>query len=149
MTAIKITIPSQPIAKRRPKFFRRGNFVGAYNPQETEEGMCALQVMEQLKRIGIQMPINGPLHMACEFFLKRPSSHFGSGKNSGCLKPSAPQYPIGKPDCDNLVKFVMDVMNRCGAWNDDAQVVTVQARKRFTDPLVGPSTVIWIEQEDQ
>jgi phage terminase large subunit GpA-like protein len=35
---INITIPGPPIAKKRPKFARRGKFVTTYNPQDSEEG---------------------------------------------------------------------------------------------------------------
>jgi Holliday junction resolvase RusA-like endonuclease len=36
MNELLITIPGKPIAKKRPRFARRGKFVTTYNDQQTE-----------------------------------------------------------------------------------------------------------------
>ena len=38
--------------------------------------------------------------------------------------------PIGKPDCDNLAKAVMDGCNEV-LYFDDAQIVALSVRKRY------------------
>src|SRR5436190_5481078 len=40
------------------------------------------------------------LHVSIVFRMARPGGHWGKGKNTGRLMPSAPQLPRGKPDID-------------------------------------------------
>jgi hypothetical protein len=44
MPQITMTIPGIPIAKKRPRFMRRGKFVQTYNCQESEEGRFMWQM---------------------------------------------------------------------------------------------------------
>jgi len=127
---MKITVPGKPIAKKRPRFVRRGKGVITFNPQETEEGKWLLLAQGQ-----IDEKIIGPVKMICRFVFERPKSHFGTGKNSGVLKASAPQYHIQKPDVDNLQKFVKDCLNGV-AYRDDSQIVSVVALKEWGDEAV-------------
>ena len=138
---IRISIPGNPIAKARPRFARRGKFVTTYNPQETEEGFWVLQAMEQIKKSGVQTPIQGPVSIACSLAFQRPKSHFGAKG----VKPSAPTSHTQKPDCDNTIKFVMDALTRCGVWNDDTQVVQMGVEKYWVDKE--PMTSITIKPE--
>jgi len=39
-----------------------------------------------------------------------------------------------KPDVDNLVKLVLDALNRSGYWVDDAQVCEIATRKVYAEP---------------
>jgi Holliday junction resolvase RusA-like endonuclease len=130
---IQITIPGAPVAKKRPRFARRGKFVTTYNEQETDEGFWALQAIRQIP--ADMIPITGPVLLDCVFSIPRPKSHFGKRG----LKPSAPAHHTQKPDVDNYTKFVMDVLNRCGVWSDDCQVVRIRAKKQWAD--VGSTTI--------
>ena len=118
-----IAIPGKPIAKKRPRFVRRGEHVITYNPQETEEGKWLLMAKGQITET-----MTGAILMSCLFSFNRPKSHFGSGKNAGKLKSSAPVYHTQKPDIDNLQKFVKDCLNGV-AYRDDSQIVEVHAVK--------------------
>ena len=40
-------------------------------------------------------------------------------------------YPMKKPDCDNVVKIVLDSLNKI-AYDDDKQVVELTVLKRWT-----------------
>jgi len=122
---ITILIPGKPIAKQRPRFARIGKGVRTYSAQETEEGRFLMHLIEQVKD-----PLDGPLAVSMQFFMQRPKSHFGTGKNVAIKKPSAPEWPTSKPDLDNYVKFAWDCCNGV-VWRDDAQVVRVLAEKRY------------------
>lgn len=122
---MKIIIPGNPIAKKRPRFARRGKFMAAINDQQTEEGKFLLLAREQINE-----QLSGPLVVSCKFVMSRPKGHYGAGRNSGILKPSAPQHHVGKPDMDNLIKFAWDCLNGA-AWGDDAQIVSMLAWKRY------------------
>ena len=125
---ISITIPGKPIAKNRPRFARRGKFTTTYSDQETEEGLVILELQKVKERL------TGPLALEIWFHIKRPKGHFGTGKNAGVLKPSAPKYPNKKPDIDNMLKFYMDCMNTV-IFHDDSAIITVNAHKRYSkDP---------------
>lgn len=67
------------------------------------------------------------------FVLSRPKGHYGSGRNAGVVLPSAPPYPVTKPDIDKLSRAVLDALTSV-AWHDDAQVVTKIAIKRYGTP---------------
>lgn len=135
---MKIIIPGNPISKQRPRFARRSKFVATYNNQETEEGLFYLEAKQQVKQC-----FEGPLKVTCHFFMPRPKNHYGTGKNAGILKESAPKYPLGKRnDVDNLTKFVYDCLNGL-AWKDDSQIIISMLCKIYHD---SPRTVIVIEE---
>ena len=137
---MKIVIKGKPIAKKRPRFARAGKFVKTYNDQQTEEGRWLWEAMQQMTG----EPLSGPVSMLCEFIFPRPKSHFGTGKNSGKLKPSAPQFHIQTPDKDNCEKFAMDCLNK-HAYHDDCQVVYSTTSKRWACPGEQGRSVIVLE----
>lgn len=121
-------ISGNPVAKRRPRFARRGKFVMTYSDQETEEGRFLWEVKQQTK----QLPIEGPIKISCIFYMPRPKSHYGTGKNADKLKLNAPIFHTKKKDLDNLLKFCYDCLNGI-AWKDDSQVVESMAKKLYSD----------------
>lgn len=80
---------------------------------------------------------DGPLGMAVVFELRRPKGHFGSRG----LRPSAPLWPIVKPDCTKLLRAVEDALTGV-VWRDDAQVVEQSVTKRYGEPE-GAHVAIW------
>ncbi len=126
---IQIEIPGPPISKKRPRFARRGNFVTTYNDQETEEGFWALRAIEHIKKSGTALPLSGAIRLSCIFNIPRPKSHY----TTKGIKKNAPAAHVQKSDLDNLVKFVMDCLNRCNVWGDDCQVVSIVAEKKWAD----------------
>ena len=140
---INISILGQPIAKARPRFRRAGKFVQTYSPQESEEGMWVLKAQQQIKDAGIFF--DGLITIRLRYYTRRPKGHFGTGRNSHILKPSAPKYPDTSNDLDNYIKFTIDCLNHCGIWVDDAKVIGIHAWHRFADIYgPGPSTEIEI-----
>ena len=137
---MKITIPGKPIAQQRPRFYRRGNHVGTYSAQESEAGKWMLLANSQIDgRI-----TDAPVRVDMVFVLPRPKSHYGTGRNAGALKSSAPIRPQGRPDIDNYCKWVLDCINSTGGvWKDDSQVVSISAVKRYGET---PRTEIEISE---
>jgi Holliday junction resolvase RusA-like endonuclease len=127
-----IIVPGKPIAKKRPRFARRGKFVVTYNDQETEEGKWLLSARGQITR-KIQ---DGPIVLNCNFEMPIPK-----GQAKKILKGDD-RWHVKKPDLDNLLKFVKDCLNG-EAWADDSQVVSVWAEKYYSDD---PRTIIQITE---
>ena len=134
---MRIRIPGKPIAKKRPRFVRRGKFVGTYNEQETEEGKWILLARDQITE-KISKP--SAVHLECEFRMPIPKST--SKKKT--LEMHIGDIPhIKKPDLDNLIKFVKDCLNNL-AWDDDSQVISIEAFKCYSNE---PETIIEIMED--
>lgn len=78
-------------------------------------------------------PLLGPLSLTLEFYLHRPKGQFGSGRNAGVVKDSAPKFPAVKPDTSKLVRGVEDALTGI-IWRDDAQIVYQVAAKHYGLP---------------
>ena len=76
---------------------------------------------------------DGPVSLTVGFLLRRPASHFRTGRNAHLLRDSAPAYPGKKPDIDKLLRSTLDGLGESGIWRDDAQVVRVRAEKLYAD----------------
>lgn len=67
------------------------------------------------------------------FVLPRGKGHFGTGRNAGLLKDSAPAQPAVRPDVDKLTRNALDAMKGV-VYSDDGQVAELVARKVFGEP---------------
>ena len=107
----------EPKSKGRPRFTRQGH---AYTPKETREAEVAVLLAWELS--GGQV-LNGPLVIKCEFYV-------GTKR---------------RKDTDNMLKLILDALNR-KAFADDDQIVRIDAVKRYTTPGKA-RTVVKIFQE--
>jgi len=116
-----ITIPGNPIAKKRPRFARRGKFVTTYNDQETEEGRVLWEIKQQWKDPPIEKGVG--VMMDVTFYMPIPES---------MPKKQRDRDHVKKPDLDNLIKFLKDVCNGT-VWHDDSQVWKISAEKKYDE----------------
>ena len=138
MIDIILTIPGDPIAKKRPRFARRGKFVTTYNCQETEEGKFMTIVAAQLA--GKEpIPAEQAIKLTCRFHMPIPA---GWSKKKRLMNASIGIRHVKRPDLDNLIKFVKDCLNGV-AYHDDSQVVFLTAGKKYSD---NPHTEIIIQE---
>ena len=84
-------------------------------------------------------PLSGPVELLLTFSVTRPRGHYGVGRNSDIVKPSAPVFPTVRPDITKLVRAAEDAMTGI-VWKDDAQVIAQHADKRY-----GPSPHVTVE----
>jgi len=141
---IDIVIPGDPVAQPRAKTQvltrRDGGVVRSSN------GRVATHTYTPGKKIGpwkqiltLHMrqhapatPWDGPVELDVTFYfdrtqeLKRPKH--GSGEILHAVKP----------DLDNLVKAIKDVMTEVGIWTDDGRVCDCVTRKRYCARDFGP-----------
>jgi Holliday junction resolvase RusA-like endonuclease len=123
---LEILIPGNPIALRRPRFTKYGH---AYDSQKNEKKVVRMLIKQQIDRF---YDAETAVLMDILFCLKRPKSHYGTGKNSDIIKQSAPKYHIVKPDVDNLAKFYLDCMTGV-VFYDDSQIVELIAKKQYAE----------------
>lgn len=130
MKKICLKIPGKPISKKRPRFFRRGDFVGTYKDQETEEGRWIWEAKNQITPdLQKSLPLTGPIRLRVCFMMPTTAS-FSKTKirlmNNGLLIPH-----VKRPDLDNLIKWVKDCCNGW-LWKDDSQVYQIEAYKIYS-----------------
>jgi Holliday junction resolvase RusA-like endonuclease len=80
-------------------------------------------------------PLEVPVVASVVFYLPRPKGHYGTGRNAGVLKPSAPLHPGVKPDLDKLVRSVFDSLTVAGVWRDDALCWGLSTYKNYADAV--------------
>lgn len=123
---IVITIPGKPIAKKRPRFARRGKGVATYNDQATEEEIFIIKMREQLKA-GARIPA-AAYQIRCIFHMPIPKS---MPKYKRQLVPLNQIHHVKTPDVDNMLKFVCDCLNN-EVWQDDSAVISKHGIKRYS-----------------
>ena len=135
---MQITVLGDPQALKRHRTFRRGNFVGTYDPSQGVKKDFLSIVQEQAP----EKPFDVALKVTMKFYFSRPKNHYRTGKYSGELKPNAPRWHIKRPDIDNLVKFVADALNKV-FWRDDSIIAVMEVSKEYSEK---PRTEILIEE---
>jgi Holliday junction resolvase RusA-like endonuclease len=92
-------------------------------------------------------PLVVPVRASLAFYLPRPAGHFGTGRNAGRLKDSAPFWPAVKPDLDKLTRAVFDALETAGVWGNDSRCCWVSASKNYADPdaVLGPGLGLTLE----
>lgn len=85
--------------------------------------------------------IHAAVSLRCEFVFPRPLTDYGTGRNAGKLKASAPQHHTKMPDLDKLCRGVADSIGDAVArvlLKNDSQIVSIYATKRYqTDDFLG------------
>lgn len=132
----RLIIRGVPKAQKRAKFTNRGGFIRGYDPSVKDKS----DIIAQIKMNAPERPYEEPLNIIMYFEMPRPNSHYGTGKKAGVLKASAPEFCDKKPDIDNLMKIVLDSMNRL-YFRDDSIIVAVNAIKYYGE---SPKTEIVI-----
>lgn len=72
------------------------------------------------------------LDVRLTFYFLRPQSHYGSGRNLGMIKATAPRFPSVK-DIDKLARAVNDSLTGV-VYIDDRIIADQTLRKRYGEP---------------
>lgn len=115
-----------PLGGRSPN--GRWGVVDANRKSEPWKAMVAQEAGEQYREPVLTIP----LVVEFVFYVVRPKGHFGTGRNEGIVKDSAPAYPSKKPDVLKLARGVEDALTGV-VWADDAQIVDERVAKRYGD----------------
>lgn len=132
MTTCSFFVSGKPIAQPRPKVTVRGGRGHAYVPEDHPVHDWR-ELVRTYAAGNVDDPFTERLTLTLWFYMPRPKSHCGTGKNSTQLKASAPEFHTTRPDLDNLVKAVKDAMEGV-AYEDDKQVSHIEACKVWAVP---------------
>ena len=126
MIQIMFTVYGEPVAKGRPRFSTRGKFPVAYTPEKTkayefEVGMMALAAMGGTK------PLEGALEAFIYITYAVPES-YSKKRLEACLSGS--EKHTKKPDLDNVIKSVIDGMDKI-VFDNDSQIISIHATKVY------------------
>lgn len=125
---LQANVLGEPKAQARHRHFKIGDHTSTFDPSSKAKDMLAVILQEKAPNI----PPDVSIAIELTFYMSRPKSHFGTGKNASILKTTAPEWHKSKPDLDNLIKFVTDAMNKI-FYKDDSQIGQFVARKLYSE----------------
>lgn len=140
MSSVRLHVLGQPYPQGSIKMVPRKNgtgFAPTYPKQVWEWRAKVQQAVADAMMADDLEPFLGPVEVHLGFEFAHLLGHFGTGRNAGKLKPSAPKHPIVAPDLDKLVRGVCDAITDAGLWKDDAQVAFIRAGKRYVTTAPG------------
>ena len=126
-TPIRFEVFGNPLPMPRHRFrvcknASGGNFARPYTTKEIMEWKALVYATALTHRP--PSPMTGAVCVKLTFYIPRPKSHFGTGKNSETIKDRYRYaHHTSKPDIDNLAKPIYDALTRAGMWEDDRQIV--------------------------
>jgi len=129
-----LEIAGNPLALKRPRFYRKGEHMGVYDSQKVEKEQIIWQLRAQFRN----EPFAFPMMIDLTFFMPIPKSTSKAKKRQMVCGSI---HHIKKPDIDNLQKFILDCMNNI-VYKDDAQIVELNSKKLYAE---NPGTLIVIK----
>jgi Holliday junction resolvase RusA-like endonuclease len=131
---ISFTIPGEAQGKGRARSTATGRH---YTPAKTRNNeafikLCAMQAM------GSDPPITGACRVKILVMVGIPKS---TSKKKEQQMLNGFIFPTKKPDCDNILKSVLDACNGI-VYVDDVQVIRVEVQKAYSSQ---PMTEVYIQ----
>ena len=120
---IEFTIPGKPKPLKRHRVSKNG---GMYDPCSKQKAEMWLQIA----RFKPSEPYAGDIRLSLFFYMPRPKRHYS--KSGAVLSV---KYHSFRPDLDNLVKFIADVIQgKDRMIVDDSQICVLEAQKLYGKP---------------
>lgn len=107
-------------------------------PWRAEVAGCVVEAMEAAAWVTLDEPVE----VSITFFHPRPAGHYGTGRNAGILKPSAPRWKSTAPDIDKLARSILDSLTTSRAIRDDARVARLVVEDLYADFATGARITI-------
>ncbi len=135
MTKIEIWLPGQPERVTHQSGTRNTRYGRTYKTDALKRWEQRLE--QGLKGYVPEKPIDGPIRMSATFGYR------------ASRKKDIGKWKVTRPDTDNMVKTIKDVMTRLGFWTDDAQVTFETCKKMWvSDPGIEIIVASLEEKED-
>ena len=120
---IRFSVNGKPEGKARPRFVKKSGH--AYTPEKTKNYEQA--IAWAYKSAGGKLSDNY-IEISVKAFFEIPKSQ---NKEKRKMMEQGLSRPTSKPDIDNIIKAVLDGLNKT-AYNDDKQVVKVSGEKFYS-----------------
>lgn len=127
MKEFTFLISGEPVPQGRPRFVSRGKFVQTYDPKKSKD--YKKLVKQQVKAQFHEDLLSGALNVELKVY--RPIQK-NITKKERELRLSGAHRPTIKGDIDNYFKAVTDACTGL-VWIDDAQIVSTQSNKYYSD----------------
>lgn len=93
-----------------------------------------LAAADGMRRRGLELlPRGCPVAIAMTFYKERGVGHYGTGRNAGIVKASAPACPAVLPDVDKMMRSALDALTGV-VYEDDGQVIGGPIWKAYGSP---------------
>lgn len=122
---MEFIVEGEPQGKARPRFSRRSGTV--YTPAKTAKYEKEIR-QAFLDAGGKVIPAGSYVTVAVDAYFKIPKS-YAKGKRLACKYNI--NRPDKKPDIDNVLKVVLDALNKVD-YEDDKQVIGIICRKWYS-----------------
>lgn len=136
MSGLVVAVPGVPVPQGSKRIGRAGKNGRPILIDDNDEKLAAWRETVALlsrRAWAGRAPLAVPVWAQLTFYMPRPAGHYGTGRNAGLLKDSAPLWPAVKPDVDKLTRAVFDALTTAGVWKDDSLCVGVSAWKSYAD----------------
>jgi Holliday junction resolvase RusA-like endonuclease len=132
---IRFTVLGHPQAKGSKRALPTGGRVGArpvlVDSNRRARPWAAL-VTDAARQAHAGALIRGAVRLELVFYFARPQGHYGTGRNKGQLRASAPARMVVAPDVDKLARCALDALTGV-LLADDRQVTELLAAKAYAD----------------
>lgn len=134
MPAIEFVVPGVPVPKGRPRLGKNA----VYTPAKTKlyERAVGYYAREAMKDVQIA---TGAVSVEMRFYMPIPTSYSGVKRLKAL---SGELRHVNKPDCDNILKAVLDSCNNI-VYVDDNQVCDIAASKFYGEIPHATIKVSW------
>ena len=124
---IEFTLLGKPKALKRHRSTRSGIM---YDPSSKDK----TDIWFKIYQFKPKRPIAGDIYLRVIFYMPRPKYHYRSGKFKHLLKSGVPINHSVKPDIDNLVKMIADIIQGKDRFIlDDSQICKLEAYKEYSE----------------
>lgn len=143
MTSLVVNVIGTPVPQGSKVANRFGHGVRDANAKTLKpwRAEVAAAVAEAMTSCG-WVTLDAPAEVTIAFFHPRPGGHYGTGRNAGILKPTAPRWKSTAPDIDKLTRAILDALTTSRALRDDARVARLMVEDLYADAATGARITI-------
>ena len=128
---IDVVIPGDPVAKARPRATIRGGRPVLYTPKKTAEWAKEAGALMAAAYEGPK-GLEDPIAVWVDAVKRRPKNRFRK------KDPDVRTWRTKMPDGDNVMKAVLDALEKSGVIDNDKQVVETFCRSYYTSKAEEP-----------
>ncbi|MGF0163132.1 RusA family crossover junction endodeoxyribonuclease [Streptomyces koyangensis] len=155
--ALTVTVYGLPAPQGSKRHVGHGRMVESSKHVAPWREAVVWAMRREIARHSGWRPLTGPLDASMVFSFARPKGHFGTGRNAGVLKASAPSRPAVMPDLSKLARSTEDAITTARGYEDDSLLVGYRRlEKRYTtdhgrvdDVLDAPGCVIRLYRSEE